>query len=328
MTHFNPSWRKIADYLGIDLLVRKLNRIIKGQKQLDQQLAQLNSASHGADKGTQINLALRYQELAKLGKILPFDDVEFRNYSQFGEDGILHYVFSLIGTTNKLAVEICAGIGSECNSANLIIHHGWIALLIDGDEKNVEEGRQFFASHPDTKFSPPQFQQHWITRDNINTIIRDAGFAGDIDLLSLDMDGVDYWVWEAIDAISPRVVILEVNAHMGEEALTVPYADDFTTQWIRLEEKGDGPPDWSNKNVGQWTMYGGASLAAFNKLAKRKGYRLVGSNRFGVNAVFLRDDVGAGLFPEIDESMCYSQSTQLDRDRGAKVLLQQDLVKV
>jgi len=79
---------------------------------------------NSVDKGTQILLSLKYRELAFAQSSLPFDEVEFRNYSQNGEDGILLYIFSLIGTTNKRCVEVCAGNGIECNCSNLIINHG------------------------------------------------------------------------------------------------------------------------------------------------------------------------------------------------------------
>ena len=335
MTGFNPRWRKIAAYLGIDFLLEKLNIIIMRQRkltarieQIEQRLGEMALASRGPDKGTQTHLTLRYRELAAQGTILPFEEVEFRNYSQFGEDGILHYIFSLIGTHDKRAVEFCAGIGSECNAANLIINHGWTALLVDGDEDHVAQGEKFFSEHPDTKYNKPLFLHRWITRDNINDIIRDTGFDGEIDLFSLDMDGVDYWIWEAVTAILPRVIILEVNPHMGEEAVTVPYADDFTTQWIRIKERVSETPDWADKNIGQWTMYGGASLAAFNSLAKRKGYRLVGCNRFGSNVIFLRNDVGTDYFQEVSENDCKPAATLRDRERGARGLRDQTLIHV
>jgi hypothetical protein len=81
----------------------------------------------GANKTSQVLLSLKYRELLGRRSVWPsFDDVEYRCFSQTGEDGILHYIFSLIGTTDKRCVEVCAGI--ECNTANLIINHGWRGL--------------------------------------------------------------------------------------------------------------------------------------------------------------------------------------------------------
>ncbi|NDJ61548.1 MAG: hypothetical protein GYB67_10515, partial [Chloroflexi bacterium] len=139
----------------------------------------------------QIQLRQHYQALLNTNPaLLPaLHETEFRIYSQHGEDGIIHYIFSIIGATTKRCVEICAGDGIQCNSANLIIHHGWDGLLFDGDAKNVERGRRFYQVTPDTISYPPVFELAWITRDNINDLIRRAGFAGEVDLLTIDIDG-------------------------------------------------------------------------------------------------------------------------------------------
>lgn len=163
---------------------------------LEEKLAAAQHPRESCDKGAQMILALRYRELARQGEVLPFDAVEFRNYSQFGEDGILHYLFAVVGTTNRRAVEMCAGNGIECNSTNLILNHDWHALLLDGGMKNVEEGRRFYSSHPRTQFTAPVFLHSWLKRDNVNSILRDSGFTGEVDLFSLDMDGTDYWMWD------------------------------------------------------------------------------------------------------------------------------------
>ncbi|MEO8279981.1 MAG: hypothetical protein ABI564_09840, partial [Ideonella sp.] len=172
---------------------------------------QIYLAMMGVDRGTQLLLRGQHQEsFRRDGKILPFDEVEFRSFSQNGEDGILWYVFSLIGSTNKRCVEICAGSGYQCNSANLILNHGWIGLLFDGNAKLIERARMFYATHPDSCAFPPRLVHSWITTENINALIESNGMTGDIDLLSLDMDGIDYWIWDTIDVIRPRVVIAEV----------------------------------------------------------------------------------------------------------------------
>src|SRR5690606_6410431 len=128
-------------------------------------------------------------------------DTGFKVYSQFNEDGILLYIFSLIGFSNRKVVEICAGHGEECNTANLIINHACHGLLFDGDGANIEHAQKFFARNQSTWLLPPICKQAWITKDNINSLLDDNGFTGDIDLLSLDIDGNDYWVWDAINVI-------------------------------------------------------------------------------------------------------------------------------
>jgi len=334
LTASNPKWSKIARFLGMDALAAKMDSSLCQQAELtarlvtlEQQLAASQYPRESTDKGAQMILALRYKELARQGEVLPFDAVEFRNYSQFGEDGILHYLFSLVGTTNRRAVEMCAGNGIECNSTNLILNHDWRALLLDGGKKNVEEGRRFYSSHPRTQFIAPVIVHSWLKRDNVNSLLRDTGFTGEVDLFSLDMDGTDYWIWDAITEISPRVVVVEVNLHMGSEPLTVPYSDKFMAQWIELPSV-PGSASSQRRQLQNWTMYGGASLAAFNQLAKSKGYRLIGCNSMGFNVLFMRDDVGADLFPEVSLASCQKPGASDDVKRANKILLQQGLQRV
>lgn len=243
------------------------------------------------NKGVQILLSLKYKELLERGTTLPtFQDVELRAFSQNGEDGILLYIFSLIGTTSKKCVELCAADGIECNTANLIINHGWDGLLFDGNEENISRGNRFYSNLKDTCIWPPKLVKAWITVENVNSLILENGFGGEIDFLSLDLDGVDYWIWKAIDCISPRVVVLEYQDIWGsQKAVTVPYQPNFKAEFNEF-----GSPDYS-----------GASLAAFIKLGKEKGYRLVGCQRYGFNAFFIRSGVGEDIFPEIIASQYF-----------------------
>jgi hypothetical protein len=241
---------------------------------------------------SQIALSLLYKDrLAQGLPLAAFDDVEFRVFSQNGEDGILWYIFSLIGTTNKKSVEICAGNGTQCNTANLIVNHGWRGLLCDGDEEAVRQGKTFFGKCKDTSLWPPAFAHSWITVENVNDLIREYGFDGEIDLLSLDMDGVDYWIFKALTCINPRVIVLEYNNLWGpDRAVTVPYQPDFRAEYAEFG-----------------LSYGGASLAAFEKLASQKGYRLVGCQRYGYNAFFIRNGLAEDIFPGTPVSKCLDQ---------------------
>ena len=143
-------------------------------------------------KGTQILLMQRYQELLTGGAPLPvFADVEFRNYSQNGEDGILLYIFALIGMTNRTLVEVCAGNGIECNSANLILNHNFSGLLVDGDEKNVSSANAFYSRHRDAFDFAPLAIQAWIDRDSVDPLISNEFMVVEIDLLTIDVDGND-----------------------------------------------------------------------------------------------------------------------------------------
>jgi len=265
-----------------------------------------------SNKADQVLLSLQYRKMLELGLPMPkFEDVEFRAYSQFGEDGILLYIFSLIGATNKKCVETCGGGGYD-NTANLIVNHGWNGLFIEGSEKNIRTGQQFYTRCADTKLWPPKLVQAWITAENINGLLEKQGYTGEIDLLSLDMDGVDYWVWKAIEVISPRVVVLEYNGVWGPEvAVTVPYRPDFIAENNNLSPLFYQGRRVVNTFVGKPIAdrvdnYFGASLAAFAKLGKQKGYRLVGCERYGFNAFFVRSDIGEEILPEIPPSECFT----------------------
>ena len=308
--------------LGLELILQRLNNGLKRQQQsltgvanIERAVDELAVELQNVDKGTQILLALKFRELASQGLVLPFEDVEFRNYSQCGEDGILHYIFSLIGTTNKQCVELCAGSGLECVSANLILNHGWFALLVDGDEKNVRKGLEFFSTHADGKVMGPRFLKRWISDNSVNAILKEASFSGEIDLLTIDMDGLDYWVWDAITEINPRVVVVEFMPWLGREPITTARDENFTTEWIPLFENGNQTDKTTEEELpddlsffSRWTLHGGASLAAYNKLAKRKGYCLVGANGQGFNAFFIRNDIAQELFPEVSESTCFNEN--------------------
>jgi len=244
------------------------------------------------DAGVQLALRLAYRAAGPAPLGVALAEYGFSCYSQTDEDGILLYLFALAGTTNRTCVEICAGDGIECNSANLILNHGWTGLLVDGDESNVARGAAFYAQSRQAWVYPPRFAHAWVTRDNVDQLLADNGFSGEIDLLSLDLDGVDYWIWEAITEVTPRIVVLEYQDILGpDRAWTVPYADDFDA--------------WRHSSTGGMPNFAGASLRAFVKLGERKGYRLVGINRYGFNAFFVRDDVGPELFPELAVEACF-----------------------
>ena len=244
--------------------------------------------------GSQVALKMIWRNMRDCApeKRPKFSEVGFRCFSQFEEDGILLYIFSVIGEKSKIVVEMCAGSGNECMATNLIVNHNWQGFLFDGNKKMVQDGQLFFNSPRSTFFHPPVFTHAWITAENVNELIRDAmklkPEQTEVDLLSLDIDGMDYWIWKSLDIISPRVVIMETNCLIPYDMpLTVKYAPESTYK------HGD--------------VYIGASIAAMVKLSREKGYRLIGAHRHGFNAIFMRDDVGLKYFPEVTaESLHYN----------------------
>jgi hypothetical protein len=245
----------------------------------------------GADRGTQIALTLAYQSRLAAGQPMPaLADVEFHNTAQQGEDGILLFLFALCGHGGRRAVEMCAGDGIECNAANLILHHGWDALLVDGDEHLLEQGRSFYSQNFETRRVPPTLQHAWITGENAQRLIDDHGFGDELDLLSLDLDGIDYWILDAL-TVTPRVIVCEYNNRVpAGMALTVPYQSDFVVEGDQAVGEG----------------FFGASLDAFVHLLGPRGYRLIGANRHNTNAFFLREDVLGDVLPVVSPASCLS----------------------
>jgi hypothetical protein len=140
-------------------------------------------------------------------KIIPYRNIKdagFRAYSEFEEDGIILYVLSMIGFKTRRVVEMCCGSGNVCMATNLILNHGFEGLLFDGDDENVRRANEFFRAKKDCVLQPPSVRQAWITAENVNSLLTDNDFGGEVELLSLDTDGNEYWIWQAINAIQPR----------------------------------------------------------------------------------------------------------------------------
>ncbi|MDE2505758.1 MAG: hypothetical protein KGM43_00955 [Planctomycetota bacterium] len=275
----------------------------------------------------QVALRLHYQELARAGGPLPsFRDVGFRVNSQSDEDGILLFLFAILEmsgrdagvdpSTSRRCVELGAGDGRECNTANLILRRGWTGLLLDGDPRNVRHARDFYGRHRATWINPPRCEHAWLTRATVNETLAKYGFDDALDLLSIDLDGVDYWIWEALTVARPRVVVVEYQDLLGpERAWTVPYADDFRASSFQTAA---GPR--SSTSIGP-NDFAGASLRAWVDLGRRKGYRLVGCNTLGYNAFFVRDGLAETLLPEVSAASCHSHPRVIAsmRDRFPKV---------
>jgi hypothetical protein len=234
----------------------------------------------------QKSLIASWKQLQASGVILPLDQVGFSRFSEFEEDGQLLYLLTLAGSASRIVVEISSQDGRVCMATNLLVHHRWRGFLFDGDPVFVREGQRFFASHPATRSAPPVMRAEWFTRENVNQVLAAAGVSDDVDVLSLDIDGNDLYLWSAM-TMRPRILICEFNnAVPSELALTIPYKPDFSFAALPADQ----------------AMFRSASLAAFVAVGRRKGYRLVGMNALGFNAIFLRDDVLAAEIPEIPAS--------------------------
>ncbi len=199
----------------------------------------------------------------------------FKVYSQHDEDGIIQEIFRRIGTSARTFVEFGVESGVECNTVKLLVE-GWRGLWIEANAQACNGIKANFEAF--LKEKRLTLTQSLVTAENINGLIEKAGFKGEIDILSIDIDFNDYWVWKAIETVSPRVVAIEYNAGLRPPmSLTVPYQPN---------RAGDG------------TNFFGASLEALVRLGRQKNYRVVGCNISGSNAFFVREDLCADHFIE------------------------------
>ncbi len=189
-------------------------------------------------------------------------------YSQKGEDGVLARIFECIGPTNRRFVEFGAWDGILCsNTAHLRLDHGWSGLLMEGNPERSNE----------------HVVHEFITRENIDALLTKYHVPATFDLLSIDIDGNEYWVWKAIQRHRARVVVIEYNIFFGNDvSVTIPY---------------DAGHVWDQ------SYYHGASLAALEKLGREKGYALVHSESYSPNAFFIADEAlpDAVVLGSIDE---------------------------
>ena len=153
---------------------------------------------------SQRKMYLYYKELQKKKELPHINETGFRVFSQFEEDGKLLFIFSILGMDNKVFVEIGSDDGVNSNSANLYFNFGWRGLFIDANSRSIKRGIKFFGKYPHPWFYQPTFVCAKVTRENVNDLIRENGFNGDVGLLSIDIDGNDYWIWDAIDVINPK----------------------------------------------------------------------------------------------------------------------------
>ena len=214
------------------------------------------------------------RRVAALPPCAPLHQTEFKVYSQFGDDGIIQYLITHLPAVPSF-VEFGVEDYTEANTRFLLTHNQWQGLIMDGrPDLDAAVAVQGLPMLHDLSICSA-----FITAENINDLITGAGYAGEIGLLSIDIDGNDYWVWKAITCVQPQIVVAEYNAVFGSErAVTIPYAPAFTRQQAHHS----------------W-LYFGASLRACCLLAEEKGYAFVGCNQAGNNAYFVRKD-HAGSF--------------------------------
>jgi len=220
--------------------------------------------------------------------------VEFRVFSQWGEDGIIEWLAAHVPVPNTRFIEFGVETFSEANCRFLLQNRNWKGLVMDGSAANMDalKASPLYWMYDIT--AKPAF----VTAENINRLIEDERFGGPLGLLSIDIDGNDYWVWEGLSAADPAIVVCEYNPVFGDtRPISVPYSATFR----RLEAHHSG-------------LYFGASIAALRLLAEKKGYRFLGTNANGINAFFVRNDLADSVLPLIDTTRAYPSRHRDSRD--------------
>jgi hypothetical protein len=197
-------------------------------------------------------------------------ELEFKIFSQWGDDGIIQWLINNILFENKIFIEFGVSDYIESNTRFLLFNNNWKGIIFDGSSTNITniKNSDYFW-----KFNL-QAEHAFIDSDNINDIISKYNLPSEIGLLHIDIDGNDYWVLKNLKNIKPVILILEYNSVFGyERAITVPYDKTFN----RTEKHHSN-------------LYFGASLLALYNLANELGYSFIGCTSAGNNAFFVRND--------------------------------------
>lgn len=236
----------------------------------------------------------------RLARLASLHQAEFCAFSQWGEDGIIDWLAERMPGIPQSFVEFGVEDYRESNTRLLMQLRNWRGLVIDGSSSHIESIRKqdIYWRHDLTATCA------FIDKDNINALIGDAGLVGEIGLLSVDIDGNDYWVWQAIDVINPIIVVCEYNAVFGDiYPISVPYNPSF--QRTRAHHSN---------------LYFGASLQAMITLGCRKGYTFVGTTSTGCNAFFIRNDRAQSVLGALDEVLAFPSRVREHRDIDGRLL--------
>lgn len=258
------------------MVIRRLSRAIKRFSALPARIARIQESLGRIEQ----------RQISHLG--VGIESSEFRVFSQWGEDGIIQYLVRSVPIERPIFVEFGVENYLESNTRFLLTNNQWSGLIMDGSAQNIADIKRdaiYWASNLKAEHA-------FITAENIDGLLRSNGIEGDIGLLSVDIDGNDYWVWRDIRSIAPRIVVCEYNSHFGPTArVTTPYDPGFVRDRAHYSK-----------------IYYGASIGALVQLAGQKGYTLVAGNSAGNNVFFVRNDVLGALQPRRQEDV-YRRST-------------------
>jgi hypothetical protein len=224
---------------------------------------------------------------------------EYKVFSQYGDDGIIQFLVDYLDINKKSFIEFGVENYLESNTRYLLLENNWEGLIIDGNKKNMDFVKKdnLYWRHSLTAI------HSFVTAENINTILTSAGFNGEVGLLHIDIDGNDYWIWNAITCIEPSIVIIEYNSLFGyKRSITVPYNPSF----FRTQAH------YSN-------LYYGASLKALIGLSSKKGYEFIGCNAAGNNAYFVKKTLLKDIQPRTIDDGYVKAKFRESRDKSGKL---------
>lgn len=293
-------------------ILNKLKSIVLSNSELDKKLADKLIIDSKQFEYQLLLLGQLHVDIVKnKTRIGSLRDVEFKVFSQFGEDGIIQYIINQIEIPNPLFIEFGVQNYTEANTRFLLMNDNWAGIVIDGSDENINfiKNDKIYYRHNLTAIS------NFVTKDNINTIIDKYVDIEDIGLLNIDIDGNDYWVWKELEVVKPRIVVCEYNSLFGcEHSITVPYDPGFVAYKAHYS-----------------CLYFGSSIAALCDLAEEKGYDFIGCDSEGADAFFVRRDVSSpfrklsakegfvkGKYRISRDTNC--QMTYLDRNQSKQLI--------
>ena len=265
-------------------MINKLNRLLEAIHRLLQLSRRLEEVK--------INQGRILTSMQCPEKDAPLWKYELKLFSQWGEDGVIQFLVNHLNIRHRTFIEFGVEDFNESNCRFLMMKDQWHGFAIDGSSANIERLQNSYYYWQHRLIGKSAF----ITRENIGALLEESGFEKDLGILSVDIDGVDYHVLEALQEWRPSIIIVEYNDAFGwSRPVTVPYDPSF----VRRQKH------FSNQ-------YWGANLPAFLHLLKGRDYALVGTNSVGSNAFFVRSDLLNTVVQEVSLTSCMREASYRD----------------
>jgi hypothetical protein len=232
------------------------------------------------------------------------EDIEFKIFSQFGDDGIIQYLINRLDIDREYHNFIEFGVENyeESNTKFLLFNNNWSGLIMDSSNENINhiKNSNYFWKYD------LEAKSCFVNKNNINDLINDSKIDKKrIALLSIDIDGNDYWVWKEINVIDPLIVIIEFNSVFGfSEKISIPYKSDFSRSKAH----------YSN-------LFWGASLEALKYLGQQKGYEFFSTNSSGNNAYFIKKELFNKVDLKLKKNSYQSKFRESRNKEGKKTLI-------